>query len=356
LLGGLVWLAAQTDDFANDVAPADIWVVLGHTLFGHLLSARLVLLLIAAGLWAMQLEAGALLACAIALVLQSGHGHGVAMGGPLWLIAASALHGLAAGAWLGALPALAVMVAREDAPVAHDASHRFSRLGYGCVAVLLLTATAQFLSLIMGLPGLFGTAYGWMVCAKMLGFAALLVLAGRNRFWLTPLLAGTAADGAKSSLRRAIVAETAIGLLVVCAAGVLTELPPPMHVQPLWPFGWLPSLEAAREDPDIAYEVALYGTILAIGAARRTASVAPARAGRAYHLLSFAHRLQHRQHRHRQNPVRGKLRKLPWGARPWRRTRRESPVHPARRSHGRASLDAPRRPAFLVARARHRKP
>ena len=266
-LGGFIWLMAQTDDFTNGLAPSDAWAVLAHTLFGHLLAARLVLLLVAAGLWAVKLEAGSLLSCATAMILQAGHSHGVAMGGPLWLIAASGLHVLAAGAWLGGLPALALVVAGEDERVARIASTRFSGSGSGCVGVLLLTSAAQCWILVMGLPGLFGTAYGWMVCAKILGFAALLALAARNRFGLTPALVGTKAGVAKTSLRRAIIIETAIGLLVVCAAGVLSELPPPMHIQALWPFGWLPSLEAAREDPDIAHEVLLYGLSLAAGAA-----------------------------------------------------------------------------------------
>ncbi len=271
-LGALVWLAAQTQDLAGSFGIEDIWGVLLHTVFGHLLTARLVLLLIAAALWDMRREAAALLCCGLALVLQAGHSHGVAMGGPAWLIGAATLHVLAAGAWLGALPALALVVRSQDFPIATAAASRFSPLGMVCVATLLLTAAAQFFVLVMGLPGLLGTAYGWMICAKSLGFIALLALAAGNRFRLTPALAA-ATPAAKSRLTRAILAEIFLGLLVVAAAGVLTELQPPMHLQPIWPFGWLPSLGAAREDPDIAHEVTVYGAVFALGAALLVAAL-----------------------------------------------------------------------------------
>ncbi len=159
-----------------------------------------------------------------------------------------------------------LLVLRGASPgLALDAARRFSRAGVACVAVLLATATVQFGILVAGLPGLVGTAYGWMVGAKMVLFAGLVALAARNRLVLSPALRRAHGLRAVGALRASILLEIALGLAVLAAAGVLTELPPAMHAQPDWPFGWLPSLEAAREDPDILREVTLAGAMAAAG-------------------------------------------------------------------------------------------
>jgi len=272
VLGALVWLVVQTLDLSLSIGFPDLEAVLAHTMFGHLLGARLVLLVATVVLWDLRRDLAALACAGVAMALQAGHSHSVAMGSPLWLIVSATLHVLAAGAWLGALPALAIVVASQDFRVAQAASTRFSPFAMACVAALLLTAAGQFWLLVQGLPGLVGTAYGWMVCAKMAGFAALIALAARSRFQLIPALS----DTSKARLTCAILAEIAIGLLVVAAAGVLTELQPPMHIQALWPFGWLPSLNAAREDPDIAHEVTLYGAVFVLGLVCMIAAIIPA--------------------------------------------------------------------------------
>jgi putative copper export protein/mono/diheme cytochrome c family protein len=261
VLGTLVWLVAQTLDLNLSIGFPDLEAVLAHTMFGHLLGARLVLLVATVVLWDLRRDNIGLACCGVAMALQAGHSHSFAMGGPLWLIVAATLHALAAGAWLGALPALAIVVASQDFRIAQAAAARFSGLAMACVATLLLTAAGQFCLLVQGLPGLFGTAYGWMICAKMAGFAALIALTARNRFRHAPAFSAPS----KSRLTRSILAQIAIGLGIVAAAGVLTELQPPMHIQALWPFGWLPSLNAPREDPDIAREVTLYGVVFALG-------------------------------------------------------------------------------------------
>ncbi len=269
VLGALVWLVAQTLDLSLSIGFPDLEAVLAHTLFGHLLGARLVLLVATVVLWDLRRDRIALACCGVAMALQAGHSHSVAMGGPLWLIVAATMHVLAAGAWLGALPAFAIVVASQDVRVAQAASARFYPFGMACVLTFLITAAGQFWLLVQGTPGLVGTAYGWMIGAKIAGFAALIALAARNCYRLTPALSETS----KSRLTRTILAQIAIGLGVVAAAGVLTELPPPMHIQALWPFGWIPSLNAAREDPDIAQEVTLYGAVFALGLACLIAAI-----------------------------------------------------------------------------------
>ena len=262
LAGALVWLLAQTSDMAGGVSPSDIWAVLSGTMFGHLVAARLGLLLLA-GL-ALKMRSGAWatgLSC-LALVLQAGHSHALAMGGSPWLLAASALHLLAAGVWLGGLPAFWLVMGAGPPALSRAAADRFSTAGLVCVGLLLATATVQYWRLVADIPGLVGTAYGWMVCVKLVLFAGLIALAARNRLRLTPGLPASV-----PVLRRAILLEVALGLAVLAAAGVLTGLQPAMHAQKLWPFPWIPSLDAAREDPDIAHEAMLAGAALVLSLA-----------------------------------------------------------------------------------------
>lgn len=267
----LGWLLLQSAALAGSAADAP--AVLQDTLFGHLVLARLGFLGLA-GLalvrrwpWPAAVLAGA------AVVTQAGHGHAWAMwDGPSWLLLSSTVHLLAAGAWLGGLLPLLLLVAAAPPGVAVLASRRFSLLGTECVLLLAGTAGFQAFVLVGTLPGLVGTGYGLVALAKLAGFLGLLGFAACNRFRLTPALGGTASAAAKHCLVRSIALEVVVGVLVVLAAGLLTSLPPAMHEQPLWPFAWRPSLKAVGEDDALMREVVLAGAVtLAAAAAVGTA-------------------------------------------------------------------------------------
>ncbi len=166
-------------------------------------------------------------------------------GGP----ALAAARGMADATLLAAFGALLFRALVAPPVLARAASYRFSPLGTACVLVLAGTAAFQSFVLIGGLPGWVGTAYGLVALLKIALFSALLGFAARNRFRLTPALSGAAPTTAKRDLMRSIAGETAVGLLVVLAAGLLTSLPPAMHVQPLWPFPWRLSLMPCRRTP-----------------------------------------------------------------------------------------------------------
>jgi mono/diheme cytochrome c family protein/uncharacterized membrane protein len=183
------------------------------------------------------------------------------------------LHLLAAGIWLGGLPGLWIALSDSGTGIAFAAAKRFSPPAMGCVAVLLATAAWQYFVLIMGLPGLFGTAYGWMAGMKMLLLAALLVLAYRNKFRLTPALAGAYAGTPARALRRAITIETTLALAAVAAAAVLTELQPAMHLQPLWPFSERLTTVTIDEDPEFLRTVIVSALAIAAGAAMLAAAL-----------------------------------------------------------------------------------
>lgn len=226
LAGGAAWFWLQTAYFASANAPASVFAALplvaGYTRFGWLTLARMGVLLLAmlcaqAGRW----RVAALLA-GLGVLAQSWLGHGAAMGGPEGnaLLAFSLLHIGAAACWLGTLPALALGIARSDTPQA--LAQAYSRLGLICVALILASAFLQYWLLIGHLSAVLTTGYGAAALLKTVLFAALLALAARNRFRLTPTL-----PASRKALRHAIAWEIALGLILLAAAGVLMQLPPP---------------------------------------------------------------------------------------------------------------------------------
>ncbi len=255
----LVWALLQTADLVRPGLDFDrfitAWpVVLFGTLFGNVWLVQIGAVLAAA--WLVGRRPGyALAACTLAVVLQAGHSHALSMyGGLSLLLGSDVVHLIAAGAWLGGLWPL-MLVVRDTPPHAGALAARwFSPLGKWCVAGIVLSAGCQFWVLIGGLPGLLGTAYGWVAMAKLGLLGVLLGFAAVNRYRLAPALMRTTPDAAKWRLSRSVAVQTGFGLAVVLAAGVLGSLPPSLHEQPLWPFRLRPSL-VAFDDPDLAQEV-----------------------------------------------------------------------------------------------------
>ena len=275
ILTALAWLVAETANISGAdtmrATAAALPTVLTDTFFGHVLAFRfLVLLLIPPVLsWRGRGRArvwGAVALATVATALQGEHSHAASMyDGPSLLLLSDIVHLLSAGAWLGGLIPLFLLVAAASPDEAIRASRRFSTMATVAVVLLAITAAAQFWVLIGSLPGLIGTGYGLMALLKLGLFAILLGFAAVNRFRLTPALGGVEGASAKLRLCRSIGIETGLGLLVVLAAGVLTSLPPSMHVQPLWPFAQKLSLDTVREDPDFMREVV--GAALALAGA-----------------------------------------------------------------------------------------
>jgi putative copper export protein/mono/diheme cytochrome c family protein len=262
LIGLLVWLVAETSDMAGDMDPGSIRTVLTDTTYGHLLLPQFGLLALAILAWRFVPVAAAVLA-GLAVMLQAGHSHAEAMDGISVLLGADVLHVLAAAMWLGCLVPLLVVVGREPPDVAARAAKGFSALVSVCVTVMLMTAAYQAVVLLGGLTGIIGTAYGWMAMLKTALFVVLLVLAVRDRARLVPALRGLSPGAARRLLVRSIAMQVAFAVAVIAAAGVLTELPPGMHTQPIWPFAWRLSFDAVHEDPDFMREAVRGGVMMA---------------------------------------------------------------------------------------------
>lgn len=249
LLGSVVYLCAQTALMAGDVAAATdremLAGVLTDSAMGLAVLARMaaaVLALIAAlalkpgrPLWLLLTGLGA-----VALLSSAWTGHGAATegaGGWVHLIA-DLLHLLAAGVWIGALVAFAVLLARParvDGPGAkalHDALAGFSGVGSAVVAVIVATGLVNSWFLVgpTRLASLFSTPYGLLLLAKIVAFGGMVLLATRNRFAHTPALeralAGGLAEPSLRTLRTSVALETALGFAVLVLVAILGMLEP----------------------------------------------------------------------------------------------------------------------------------
>ena len=263
LLTLVPWLLLQSAVIAEVHTAAQLpdatVLVLSRSWFGHVVLARTALLAGALLLCRFGWPGLAVLPAALALMTEAVIGH--AVNGELSLVAAEALHVLAAGAWLGALPALLVLVRGSDAIVA---AQRFSGLGMGAVAVVAGSAVALASEQLGGIGGLFGTEYGAVVLLKLALFVGLLVLACLNRLVLTPRLPTTG----PGMLRISIMLEIGLGLCIVSAAMWLASLMPGAHQQPVWLYAWrlsLAILQYVSVAPELVAEPALAMLALIIG-------------------------------------------------------------------------------------------
>ena len=145
------------------------------------------------------------------------------------------LHLLAAGMWLGALAVLAQLVVRcvrdpDPATVAQldRGLTWFSGVGPGAVAVLVATGAVNVWVLAgpQNILTLGTNAWGVTLLVKLALFVGMLALAALNRWRLAPGLAANA-PGALAALRRSVLAETALGILVLVVVSWLGTLPPP---------------------------------------------------------------------------------------------------------------------------------
>ncbi len=273
LLGGAAMAGAEDARAALAALP----VVLRDTAFGHLVALTLALLggvalALGGGATARRRRAACGLA-AVAVVLQGGHGHGWSMQGAWLLVVSDVVHLASAGAWLGGLPALLLVVGLAPPATGATAARWFTPLGKACVAGIVVSAGVQAWGLVGSVPGLLGTAYGWTALLKLALLGVLLGFAVLNRYRLAPALRGERPGRARRRLVAAVAVQSGFGLAVVLASALLASLPPAIHEQPLWPFPLRPSL-AVLDDPDLRREVALGLALLAGGVAAAVLAVA----------------------------------------------------------------------------------
>lgn len=254
LLGAGLLLAALVTSFAVQAVRFDLfdparlqgWLA---TQFGLMWLTRLGLTLVllaallflrknqtAAGWpWAVVLPAAAGVAVTTSLV-----SHSAALPFERWLpVTLDLLHLLAAAVWVGGLAqlALALWLARKHIPaelrgwLSLGLTLNFSTLAAGAVGVLLVSGGYLGWKHVGSWPALFGTAYGLTLLVKIGLALPAFAVAGANLFWLKPKLEAAAANpeapaarSARNHLRLAVRVELASALLVLLAAGLLTDL------------------------------------------------------------------------------------------------------------------------------------
>lgn len=182
------------------------------------------------------------LASGIALATLAWAGHGAMDEGATgWAhLVADILHLLAAGAWVGALLGLVLLVMRPARRVdqahlmlTHRVLHGFGRVGTIVVGTIVATGLVNAW-LLVGLGNalnLGATLYGRLLIVKLLLFAAMLGLASLNRFRLTPAFERSIAAGdhagALGALRRSLGVETACVVSILALVAWLGTLEPP---------------------------------------------------------------------------------------------------------------------------------
>ena len=234
-------LAVETANMAGRWAAAiDFGVlgtVLGETAFGavwrwHVLFALGVFaaaIVDRTGTRVMLLVLSALFLGSLALT-----GHAAADEGAIGVIrrASQAVHLLAAGLWLGGLVPLAIALrlssGRADVATADRTLRRFSGLGAGAVALILLSGMVNSWFSVGGWSDLLGTSYGRALTIKLVLVAGMVALAVVNRFVLLPSY-GREPGLASRRLSRNIVLELVLGTLIILVASVLGTLPPAGH-------------------------------------------------------------------------------------------------------------------------------
>jgi len=242
VVSGAIWLLLLASDILG-TSIADVglhggaWPVLTDTRFGQVWCIRLALAPLLALLLPWPATRWLQITIAVALfVLPALVGHAGAtpgMAGDLHL-ASDMFHLLAAGAWLGGLPAFVLFLRRafpsvgrvQDAAVVRVVD-RFSRLGVISVGILLASGLINSWNLLNGPRDLFTSDYGRLVALKIALFGGMVAIAAVNKFHLTPRLPKPAALRA---LGRNSLAEICLGLGVLMVVALVGTLPPSVHV------------------------------------------------------------------------------------------------------------------------------
>ena len=291
LLSGMAvlgWQVTVVTGRANGAADGAAWFrLLGSTQFGTVWLLRHAILLLLAALvlfresdesradWlAWRVEAGLLAAAGGGLAAWAGHAVGVDPGSALPALV-NAVHLAATGAWLGALPPLALLLAaasREDGadgrPFAVLAAHRFSTWALAVMAVIVVSGVWNAWNEVGGVPGLVGTGYGRLVLLKVALLLPVLALAAWNRGSLLSRLGGDGATVGRPAMRSLagfVAVEAVVGAALVVVAAALALTPPGRHTTPDWPFSFRLAPDVTWNFPGVKTQVLIGAQILLVG-------------------------------------------------------------------------------------------
>jgi putative copper resistance protein D len=251
-LSGFMWLLLLSARIAGQsvteaIADGVVWTVLTETRFGTDWGARVCLVFVLTGalyLRSFRTQSGLmwdgwglplLAACFIGSLAWSGHaGASPGIKGDIHL-ASDVFHLIAVAAWVGALPALTMLLSSTLEPdngawtdVAFIGALRFSSIGILSVCTLMATGVVNTWNLAGSVSALAETEYGELLLLKVVLFVVLVGIAAVNRLRLLPRLAGTRTT---RQLRRNVVLEIALATVIIFIVGALGTMPPGGHLQ-----------------------------------------------------------------------------------------------------------------------------
>ncbi len=227
LLSGVTWLLLITASMAGSwdaaLQPATVQLVLGKTFFGqvwtwHLLLNLLLVIALAKPWPALRLPLLALLLVTLAPV-----GHGAMLDGlsGRLLILNQVVHLACVGAWLGGLLVLVLILRQPQGYGLEPILRRFSGVGYGLVAGLLVTGLINVRVLTGQLwPTPLFSGFALILLVKVMLVLGMLALALLNRLRIERC------DERHASLKASVLLEWLLGVAAVAAVSLLGTLPP----------------------------------------------------------------------------------------------------------------------------------
>jgi len=141
----------------------------------------------------------------------------------------TAAHHLGTAVWVGAMAYLLISLGRvEDLYEARRLTQRYSRMALLGAAALVLAGVGMAWFYVGSWSGLYTTAYGIMLVAKIFLFLAMIALGASNWFLVRRLASDP--QPLLARLRRVVEAEVCLGFLAVLTAASLTAQAPAVDV------------------------------------------------------------------------------------------------------------------------------
>jgi putative copper resistance protein D len=247
LLSALFWfwleVAAMSGVSLTNALSTTAWqTVLFETKFGRVWQLRLGLIVVAFALAAPRLAGGEVrrrgrilvlwFISVVLLVSLAWISHAAAARvQPLGLLG-DAVHLCAAGGWIGGLAPLAIFLRRAHVSfslgaIAAPVLQRFSTFSLCCVSVLVVSGISNSWLLVESVHALLTTRYGWLLLSKLTLFGILIGFGARNRFVVKTKLPGPpAGPDLLRQLRRNVICEACLGLVIVAIVACLGVTPP----------------------------------------------------------------------------------------------------------------------------------
>ncbi|VVN43076.1 Inner membrane protein YebZ [Pseudomonas fluorescens] len=227
LASGAIWLLLITVSMAGSwsaaLEPSTVQLVLGKTFFGqvwtwHLIVNGLLVISLMTPWRAPRLPLIMLLLMTLAPV-----GHGAMLDGlsGQLLILNQVVHLMCVGAWLGGLLLLVLILRQSQRFELSPVLRRFSGVGYGLVAGLLVTGLINVRVLTGQLwPTPLFSGFALILLIKVMLVLGMLALALLNRLRLD------SCEQRLGSLRASVMVEWLLGVCAVAAVSLLGTLPP----------------------------------------------------------------------------------------------------------------------------------